>query len=547
MPKSPLAVDVRAPRSQDELANAQGAAARSGNRLFAKKPLKLLLDEMAGEHRLRRVLGPVQLTSLGVGAIIGAGIFVATGAAAHNVAGPALMLSYVVAGSACVFAALCYAEFAAMVPVAGSAYTYAYTTLGELFAWIIGWDLVLEYAVSAATVTHGASAYFQDLIGIFGLKLPEALSRAPFDFDAKLGKWVATGTLLDSPALVVTAVVTVILVIGIKESASFNAAMVVLKLAIVLLVIGVGVFYVDPKNWHPFSPYGLTGVSFFGKTLFGQTDAAGQPLGMLAGGALIFFAYIGFDSVSTHSEEARNPQRDVPKGIIISLVLCTVLYISVTAVLTGMVPYNKLDINAPVADAFKQKGLTWAQLLISLGAVAGITSVVLVTMLSQARILLAMARDGLLPARFFAAVHKRFRTPWKSTIVTGIFVGTTAALLPIDVLLTLVNIGTLLAFVIVCSAVLIMRRTHPNAERPFRAPLVPLVPILGIAICLLLMFSLPAENWLRLFVWLLIGLAIYFGYGRRHSVMARRLAHEISKHGVSPAGSPVTETDTSAD
>jgi APA family basic amino acid/polyamine antiporter len=547
MSKSPSAVDVRASRSQDELAKAQGTAAPSGNRLFARKPLKLLLDEMAGEHRLRRVLGPVQLTSLGVGAIIGAGIFVATGKAAHNVAGPALMLSYVVAGSACIFAALCYAEFAAMVPVAGSAYTYAYTTLGELFAWIIGWDLVLEYAVSAATVTHGASAYFQDLIGIFGLKLPVALSRAPFDIDATTGKWAATGTLLDSPALVVTALVTIILVIGIKESASFNAAMVILKLSIVLLVIGVGVFYVDPQNWHPFSPYGLTGVSFFGKTLFGQTDAAGQPLGMLAGGAVIFFAYIGFDSVSTHSEEARNPQRDVPKGIIISLVLCTVLYIAVTAVLTGMVPYNKLDINAPVADAFKQKGLTWAQLLISLGAVAGITSVVLVTMLSQARILLAMARDGLLPAKFFAAVHKRFRTPWKSTVVTGIFVGTTAALLPIDVLLTLVNIGTLLAFVIVCSAVLIMRRTHPNAERPFRAPLVPLVPILGIAICLLLMFSLPAENWLRLFVWLLIGLAIYFGYGRRHSVMARRLAHEISKHGVSPAGSPVRETDTSAD
>src|SRR5262249_18990980 len=236
------------------------AEAAMPNQLFAKKPLKLLLDEMAGEHRLRRVLGPIQLTSLGVGAIIGAGIFVATGAAAHNVAGPALMLSYVVAGSACVFAALCYAEFASMVPVAGSAYTYAYTTLGELFAWIIGWDLVLEYAVSAATVTHGASAYFQDLIGIFGLKLPAALSRAPFDFDPKLGKWVATGTLLDSPALVVTALVTVILVIGIKQSASFNAAMVILKVAIVLLVIGVGVFYVDSSNWHPFAPYGLTGV-----------------------------------------------------------------------------------------------------------------------------------------------------------------------------------------------------------------------------------------------------------------------------------------------
>ena len=513
------------------------------NRLFARKPLKLLLEEMAGEHRLRRVLGPVQLTSLGVGAIIGAGIFVATGKAAHEVAGPALLLSYVVAGSACVFAALCYAEFASMVPVAGSAYTYAYTTLGELFAWIIGWDLVLEYAVSAATVTHGASAYFQDLIGIFGLKLPVALSRAPFDFDPSLGRWHATGTLLDSPAVVVTALVTVILVIGIKESASFNAAMVVLKVAIVLMVIGVGVFYVDPANWHPFAPYGLTGVSFFGKTLFGQTNAAGQPMGMLAGGAVIFFAYIGFDSVSTHAEEARKPQRDVPIGIITSLILCTVLYIAVTAVLTGMVPYNKLDINAPVADAFKQRGLTWAQLLISLGAVAGITSVVLVTMLSQARILLAMARDGLLPAKFFAAVHARFRTPWKSTIVTGLFVGTTAALLPIDVLLTLVNIGTLLAFVIVCAAVLIMRRTHPNADRPFRVPLVPVVPILGIAICLLLMFSLPAENWLRLLVWLLIGFAIYFAYGRRHSVMARHLERELSEHGVSPAGSPASHID----
>ena len=513
------------------------------NQLLAKKPLKLLLEEMAGEHRLRRVLGPIQLTSLGVGAIIGAGIFVATGKAAHDVAGPALMLSYVVAGSACVFSALCYAEFASMVPVAGSAYTYAYTTLGELFAWIIGWDLVLEYAVSAATVTHGASAYFQDLLGIFGLKLPDALSRAPFDFDAMLGQWVSTGTLLDSPALVVTAIVTVILVIGIKESASFNAAMVMLKVAIVLLVIGVGVFYVDAGNWHPFSPYGLAGVSFFGKTILGQSNTGGQPLGMLAGAALIFFAYIGFDSVSTHAEEARNPQRDVPIGIITSLILCTVLYIAVTSVLTGMVPYNRLDINAPVADAFKQQGLTWARLLISVGAVAGITSVVLVTMLSQARILLAMARDGLLPEGFFGAVHPRFRTPWKSTIVTGLFVGTTAALLPIDVLLTLVNIGTLLAFVIVCSAVLIMRRTHPNVPRPFRVPFVPLVPILGIAICLLLMFSLPAENWLRLLVWLLIGFVIYFGYGRRHSVMARHLEHEISKHGVSPAGSPAVDAD----
>ena len=489
--------------------------------LFSRKPISVLLEEMHSDNRLRRVLGPVQLTSLGVGAIIGAGIFVATGEAAHNTAGPALMLSYVVAGLACVFAALCYAEFASMVPVAGSAYTYAYATLGELFAWIIGWDLVLEYAVSASTVTHGASAYFQDLIGIFGLRLPESLTSAPFDYVPEMGGWVSTGTMIDFPAIVITGLVTVILVIGIKESASFNAAMVITKVAIVLMVIGVGVFYINPANWRPFAPFGLTGISFFGKTLAGQHNAGGEPLGMLAGAAIIFFAYIGFDSVSTHAEEARNPQRDVPIGIIVSLALCTILYIAVTGVLTGMVPYDNLDVNAPVADAFKKQQLTWARFLISIGAVAGITSVALVSMLSQARILLAMARDGLLPMSFFGAVHHRFRTPWKSTVVTGLFVGLASALLPITVLLKLVNIGTLLAFVIVCGAVVVMRRKHPEIHRPFRAPLVPLVPILGILICLLLMFSLPYENWLRLAGWLGIGFLIYFGYGRRHSRMKK--------------------------
>jgi APA family basic amino acid/polyamine antiporter len=489
--------------------------------LFTRKPISVLLEEMNSDNRLRRVLGPVQLTSLGVGAIIGAGIFVATGEAAHNTAGPALMLSYVVAGVACIFAALCYAEFASMVPVAGSAYTYAYATLGELTAWIIGWDLVLEYAVSAATVTHGASAYFQELIGIFGLRLPETLTGAPFDYDPAAGGWFRTGTLIDFPAMVITGVVTVILVIGIKESASFNAAMVMTKLAVVLLVIGVGVFYINSANWQPFAPFGFTGVSFFGKTVAGQNNVGGEPLGMLAGAAIIFFAYIGFDSVSTHAEEARKPQRDVPIGIIVSLALCTILYITVTGVLTGMVPYDNLDVNAPVADAFKKRGLTWAQFLISLGAVAGITSVALVSMLSQARILLAMARDGLLPMSFFGAVHERFRTPWKSTIATGLFVGLASALLPITVLLKLVNIGTLLAFVIVCGAVILMRRRHPEIHRPFRAPLVPLVPILGILICLLLMFSLPYENWLRLAGWLGIGFLVYFGYGRRHSRMKK--------------------------
>ncbi|MBI3940093.1 MAG: amino acid permease [Acidobacteria bacterium] len=494
------------------------------SQLFAKKPLNVLLAEMEGQHRLRRVLGPVTLTSLGVGAIIGTGIFVLTGVAAHDKTGPALMLSFVVSGITCIFAALCYAEFASMVPVAGSAYTYAYATLGELFAWIIGWDLVLEYAVGSATVAHGWSHYFQDFISLLGLRLPEALTNAPFDFDPATGLLAATGKAIDLPAILIAAAITIVLVIGIKESARFNAGMVIVKLAVVFFVIVVGALYVNPQNWQPFAPYGLTGVSFFGQTLLGQTGRAGEPLGMLAGAAVIFFAYIGFDSVSTHAEEARNPRRDVPIGIITSLLLCTLLYISVAAVLTGMVPYDKINIDAPVSDAFRQVGLPWAQFLISLGALTGITSVLLVLMLSQPRVLLAMARDGLVPSGFFGAVHERFRTPWKSTILTGVFVGLMAAFIPLRILAELVNIGTLLAFLIVCTAVLIMRRTHPDAERPFRAPLVPLIPILGILSCLLLMFSLPAENWWRLIIWLLLGFVIYFAYGKRHSHFARETA-----------------------
>ncbi|HEV7509937.1 MAG TPA: amino acid permease [Thermoanaerobaculia bacterium] len=492
------------------------------NPLFARKPLSVLLEELKGENRLRRVLGPVQLTSLGVGAVIGAGIFVSTGAVARQTAGPALTLSYVVAGLVCVFAALCYAEFASMVPVAGSAYTYAYATLGELFAWIIGWDLLLEYAVSSATVATGWSGYFQSVLDVFGWKIPRVLAMPVVNYNPELGRLVATGSIINLPALLIVVLITAILVVGIKESASFNTVLVGIKLAAVLFVIGVGAFYVNRANWHPFAPFGLTGLQVFGRTLLGQSDAGGKPLGMLAGAALAFFAYIGFDSVSTHSEEAKNPQRDVPIGIIVSLVLCTLLYIGVVAVLTGMVPYDQLDMNAPVADAFRRVGLRWAQFLIALAGIAGITSVLLVTMLSQARILLAIARDGLLPPGFFGAVHERFRTPWKSTLVTGVFVGLLAAFLPIDVLLMLVNMGTLFAFVIVCAAVLIMRRTHPDAERPFRVPLVPLVPIVGIASCLLLMFSLPSENWLRLIVWLAIGLVIYFSYGRKHSTLRRR-------------------------
>jgi APA family basic amino acid/polyamine antiporter len=571
---------------------------------------------MAGEHRLKRVLGPVTLTALGIGAVIGAGIFVATGAAAKDTAGPALMLSYLVAGVTCIFAALCYAEFASMAPVAGSAYTYAYTTMGELFAWIIGWDLVLEYAVGAATVANGWSGYFQSVLLKLGIVVPMAVSGAPHKYDqghilpnlvaeypstgvsknllkdpeakalkvtekvmdteeakwadgsdreAKGVYWVFTGkdkdmdttvvvgkvgdsdveaklqnqqrAILNLPAIVVVLIVTAVLVKGISESAGFNALMVGIKVAAVLFVIGVGAFYIKPENWtSDFAPYGWTGVSFFGIPVLGRSNAAGEPVGLLAGAAIIFFAYIGFDSVSTHAEEAKNPQRDVPIGIIASLLICTVLYIAVVAVLTGMVPYALLSKDAGVSEAFKSVQLGWAEFIIAVAGVAGITSVLLVMMLSAPRVFLAMARDGLVPKSIFASVHPTFRTPWISTMLIGAFVAVMTAFLPIDALLHLTNIGTLFAFVIVCAAVLIMRRLNPEAPRPFRCPLVPVVPILGIGACLLLMLSLPAANWYRLFGWLFLGLCLYFLYGRRHSILGKELRGEISLHGVSPAG-----------
>jgi len=501
-------------------------AERLKSQYFARKPLSLLIEEMQGENRLRRVLGPVHLSALGIGAIIGAGIFVVTGEAAHNVAGPALMLSYVIAGITCIFAALCYAEFAAMVPVAGSAYTYAYATMGELFAWIIGWDLILEYCVSSATVATGWSGYFQDSISKLGIHIPHLLTESPWKYDVTTGLMVRTGSILNLPAVLIILVITVVLVKGIQESASFNATMVAIKIAAVLFVIGVGSFFVLKTNWHPFAPFGWSGLSFFGHAVAGQADPSGKPLGMLAGAAIIFFAYIGFDSVSTHTEEAKNPQRDVPIGIMASLVVCTFLYIAVVAVLTGMVRFDQLDVNAPVSMAFKQRGLGWAEGIIATAGVAGITSVLLVMMLSGPRVFLAMARDGLLPKGVFGVVHPKYRTPWKSTILIGVFVSTMAGLLPIGVLLQLTNIGTLFAFVIVCAAVLIMRRKYPETERPFRCPWVPVVPILGIGCCLLLMFSLPVANWWRMFGWLAFGMGIYFFYGRNHSVMKHYLAGE---------------------
>ncbi|HVT16613.1 MAG TPA: amino acid permease [Thermoanaerobaculia bacterium] len=491
--------------------------------LLARKPLARLREEMKeeGEGRLLRALGPLQLTAIGMGAIIGAGIFVTTGAIARQTSGPALMLSYVVAGVACVFPALCYAEFASLVPVAGSAYVYAYATLGELFAWVMGLALMLEYGLGAAFVANGWSGYLQSVLASFGVTLPHAVSGSVVRYDPQLGRFLPTGSVINLPAVLIVGCLLVVLIRGIRESARFNTAMVVVKLATLLFIVGVGAFYVDPKNWHPFAPYGLAGVSFFGK-IWGHADAGGRPVGMLAGAALAFLSYFGFDAVSVQSEEARRPQRDVPLAVVSSLAICTGLFMAVVAVLTGMVRYDRLDLSAPVADAFAQVGLPWAKLLIALAGVAGITTVLLVLLLSLPRILMAMARDGLLPP-FFAAVHPRFRTPHKATAATGLCVGAVTAFFSIDVLINLAIMATLFIFLVVCAAIPVMRRAHPHAERSFRVPLVPLLPVLGVASCLLMMLSLPPENWLLLLIWFAAGLVFYLAYGRRHSVLARQL------------------------
>jgi APA family basic amino acid/polyamine antiporter len=531
--------------------------------LLAKKPLSMLCAEAeeTGEHSLKRTLGAFQLTALGVGAIIGAGIFVLSGLGAHY-AGPGLMLSFVLSGLGCAFAGLCYAEFAAMIPLAGSAYTYAYATLGEIFAWIIGWDLTLEYAMGASTVSSGWSNHFIELLNIFHLKMPlwlaydhwtglrqaetiiarqmaqasdaslvpgtqaflakvsaimsaqppELLQRAhdllaaPILFGHEIG--------INVPAFIIAMVITAILAIGIKESARFNATIVVIKVSVVLFVIGLGVAYVNKDNWgmswSSFAPYGFSGIG--------------------AGAAYIFFAYIGFDAVSTTAQEAKNPQRDLPIGIIASLLICTVLYILVSAVLTGMVPWRDINIEAPIARAFMDRGLSTASHIITLGALAGLTSVMLVMLLGQTRVLYAMANDGLLPKKFFAAVHPKFRTPWKNTILVGLLAATVGSLTPIDDIGKMVNIGTLLAFVIVSIAVLVLRQTNPGQPRPFRTPWVPVVPLLGVLSNGYMMYKLGWINWARLIIWLAIGMVIYFSYSRHHSrVQAMQAAGREAK------------------
>ncbi len=405
-----------------------------------------------------------------------------------------------------------------MVPVAGSAYTYAYATLGEIVAWIIGWD-------SDSRIRRLRRLRPQRLVQL-PPKPPrhEALGRSrrprprPVDYQLATGHIITTGAIVNLPAVLLAIFITILLVKGIRESAGFNAAMVILKVGVIVAIIAVGALFVDPRNWRPFAPFGWGGLSLFGQPVFGMVKA-GLPVGVLAGSGMIFFAYIGFDSVSTHAEEAHHPQRDVPIGIIASLLVCTALYIGVAAVLTGMVRYDRLTDGAPVAFAFQQVGFPVAQFIVALAALAGLTSAASVLMLSQARISLAMARDGLVPKRFFGAVHPRFRTPWKATLVTGAFVMLLCGFLPLNILADLVNIGTLFAFLLVCAGILVLRYTQPDAPRAFRTPLVPLVPALGILTCLLLMCSLPAQNWYRLLAWLLIGMLIYLGYGRKHSVM----------------------------
>jgi APA family basic amino acid/polyamine antiporter len=561
--------------------------------LFARKSLERLHSEMEGENRLRRVLGPVALTAMGVGAVIGAGIFVTTGETAATKAGPSVMLSYVVAGFGCVLAALCYAEFASMVPVAGSAYTYAYATLGELFAWIIGWDLVLEYAMSCGVVAADWTKYFNELLraisGLFGQvwEVPTALSNDPF----------TPGGLLNLPAVIIMALVTVVLVVGIRESATTNAVLVAVKVGIVVFVIVVGAFFVNTANWTTVPPeqrrivtvsellerrpdiarlvpaekhraftdgkhllrehpeigtlfpeevdnisklksdadkWGLISVLGLNRWLEPLDDRTRSPFmpfgitGILVASAAVFFAYIGFDAVSTQAEEARKPQRDVPIGILASLVICTLLYLGVSAVVTGMEPHPKIDEEAAVAVAFRHLAevqqsrlLLVSAVIIAVGAVAGMTSVLLITLLSQARIFLAMARDGLMPPRVFGAIHPHFRTPHLSTLLTGGLLCVVTAFTPINLLFNMVNIGTLLAFVIVCAAVFMLRMTRPEAPRPFRCPAVYLIAPLGILVNLLMMLFLPLETWVRLGGWLLAGLVIYFGYGFRHTIMAR--------------------------
>jgi APA family basic amino acid/polyamine antiporter len=476
---------------------------------WRKKPISLFEADMK-KSELNRVLGKWGLTSLGIGAIIGGGIFTLTGVAAHEYAGPALALSFVIAGIGCLFAALCYAEFSAVLPVEGSAYAYSYGTMGEIFAWIIGWNLILEYMMGATTVAVAWSGYFEKLLHQFNIHPPMWLMNDPVTAATKAEEAgiAAPSFAFNLPAFLITWVVTSILVRGIKEAAKTNNLIVILKIAVVLFVIFVGFFFIDTDNYQPFIPERVIdkdGVGHFGWS------------GVITAASIVFFAYIGFDAVSTQAGEAINPKKDVPYAIIMSLVICTVLYILVSLVLTGMVPYGELDMKAPVASAFEGVGMKWATVLITIAAVAGLISVMLVMMLGQTRIFLGMAKDGLLPFNIFGKIHETFKTPFRSTILVGLVISIVASLTPIDKVSEMCSMGTLLAFAMIALAVLILRIKQPDLERPFKVPFLPVVSTLGVGFNIFLMMYVRKETWIAFLIWSSIGILVYFLYSRKNS------------------------------